>query len=197
MIFLLGIGPVAQGLEVKEVVFKGQTPPGFEDEWIEVAIRLEMARGFADRVDDRAQTVTVNLGAAWAVGRGRPASYRFFQAQATLVALPADDPVTVFFYLPPEIVARDGLRAEPFAWRIVLSLDGQALPTQPRGVAERLRDPTVAQSFAARLAAEAPRNAGILQPIYLTPFFVADAGKTRDLPSFVRPELSARPGGRP
>ena len=182
---------------VTGVAFGRDTPPGYDDPWIEVAVQLEADNAFAEAAAAQgATTLTIDFGAAWEVGRGRDRRYTFYQTQATLATLPVENAAVVFFYLPPEIVERDDLRPEPFAWRISLNVGERALPTQPTWISDGLRDPAVARSFAARLAENAPANAGLLQPIYLTPFWDRDAGKTRDLPTFIRREPRAT-GGQP
>jgi len=174
---------------VREVAFGREIPPGYDDPWLEVAIQLEAETDFAAMATTQGdETVTVDFAAAWKPGRGADRDYAFYQAQAALAALPVDEAVIVYFYLPPEIVARDRLRPEPFAWRVQLSVGDRVLPTQLEAISDRLRAPEVARNFAARLAENAPRQAGLLQPIYLTPFWHPGAGKTRDLPTFVRRE---------
>ena len=82
----------------------------------------------------------------------------------------------VLFYLPPEIVKRDRIRAaqEPARFLIELRADGREIPFSGRSarrMSDDLMNREAVSEFTSRVRSEASRNEGILMPIYKTPFW--------------------------
>ncbi|MCH8474255.1 MAG: hypothetical protein LAT55_03400 [Opitutales bacterium] len=80
----------------------------------------------------------------------------------------------VLFYLPPEIVKRDGIRAgqEPFRFLIELRADGREIPfsrESQRRMSSQLMDAEAVSNFMSQVRSQASANEGILMPIYQTP----------------------------
>lgn len=191
--FLLFAQMASAMVAVQSVRFSRDEAPGVTGPWYEAAIEL---RAGAFTANNRfAGPIEVRLNLATRVGIESEARFEFYRSRVTLVGLEANQRAMVYFYLPPEIVRRDRIdRSEPFAWQVELVIDGQALPNLPASFSRSLADPPAAQSFVSRLGSEAARNDGLLQPIYETPFFVREAGKFRDLPTFVRRTESSSGG---
>jgi len=161
----LGAQPVAKPkLEVTAVHFALVTAPGSSARWLEADVELDarVVGGrslFVDRVK-----VTLALGVR-ALGGVR----RYFRADCEAVAL-ENGPAHFRFYLPAEVVKRDGLTGEAESWTVQLAAGGDALPETPRNVNVTLRDPARRRVFAQEVAAAAPANDGILVPQHLSPF---------------------------
>ncbi len=182
---------IAQPVSVQNVRFARDRAPGMDGHWLETAVELrggpsvEGGEGHAARFNSRIEVI---FQAAYAVGDATAAGYEFYRSRAEIAALAQNQRVFVYFYLPPEIVDRDRLQREPYAWRVALSVDGQPLPNAPEQYSRNLGDPQAAQSFLRHMTENAPKNDGVLLPIYLTPFYQRESGRFRNLPSFIRRE---------
>lgn len=155
-----------------------------QESWIEMAVTLNGGPGAdpAATNPDFNNLVTVRVSLGFQHGRSGEPAFTFYRAQATLVSLERNRDATVSFYLPPEIVRRDRLQREPYAWMIELEVGGQALPGRREHVSRSLNSAEVIASFRARVEADAPQTEGQLLPVYLTPFY----GRGSEMPSFVR-----------
>ena len=66
------------------------------------------------------------------------------------------------FYLPPEIVKRDGLAGDAFAYCVELAVDGRELPMQRADLSETLRSRDRLEAFRQRVAEARSVTHGIL-----------------------------------
>ncbi len=171
---------------VNQVRFsKEELAPG-RSHWLEVEVEIEggpnpdpgaLNRRFVDNV-------RVFLGLGFSLHAGPEKRFRFFRAEARLPTIEEGDRRSIFFYLPPEIVERDQLREEPFAYQVELSVGGQILATRRGNVSANLANPMQTTNFRRRLDDQAAPNDGILLPIYDTPF-QRDSRKLQLSPAFV------------
>ena len=154
------------------------------DTWMQAAITLQGGPNASAnaRNADFNDLVKVRLMVSFQSPGGGEAALTFYRSEATLVSIERGREVMVAFYLPPEVVRRDRLGREPFAWMIELEIDGEVLPGRREHVSRSLNSLDIISSFKTRVAAEAPRTDGQMVPVYLTPFHGTDA------PSFVRRE---------
>jgi len=167
----------------------------FEEDWLRMEIELEMVAFNPDENApnrDWTQNITVSPSVAYP-RENAPAGespYLAFRSEATLVALQRGEPKTIHFYLPPEIFEVLGLnRAEPFAFLIKLSVEGQEMPINRendeaffiRGASANAQ---TLRSYRDNVLTTASRNDGILRPQYLMPTEPEQA----ESPSFVREE---------
>ncbi len=181
--------PLLHGtVSVVGVSFSWAQAPGVEGDWLEFEIELreESGTGSSESPERFSSHVEVSLKVSFREAQQGANDFSFYEASAKLVALESGKRARIYFYLPPEIVRRDRLSREPFAWLVSLSVGGQPQPNEPSQYSRSLADSTVARSFLSRVAAEGPANDGILLPIYLTPFYQRESGRLRSLPSFVR-----------
>ena len=145
--------------------------------WFEADVEIEVRSPggrttFADRVK-----ITLGLGI-----KSLDGTYRFYQSEAEAISLEVG-PAHFRFYLPPEIVRRDGLRPDVEFWRAEISAAGEAQPSSPRSHSPSLREAEHRENFQSKLAAEAPVRDGELLPQHLTPFAAQYRGAT---PSMLR-----------
>lgn len=191
LVFAGTVAAAAQPVTVQNVRFARDRAPGVDGHWLEAAVELrggpsiEGGEGHAARFNSRLEVV---FQAAYAVGDPAGGRYEFYRSRAKIAALAQNQRAFVYFYLPPEVVDRDRLEREPYAWRVALAVDGQPLPNAPEQYSRTLGEPQAAQSFLRRITEDAPKNDGVLLPIYLTPFYQRESGRFRDLPSFIRHE---------
>lgn len=201
VILLLGglavaVGAAAQPVTVENVRFARERAPGMDGHWLETTVELRGGRsieGGEGRETRYNSRIEVTVHAAHAVGDPAAGRFEFYRSRLEIPALAQNRRAFVYFYLPPEVVERDRIAGEPHAWRVALTVDGQPLPNAPGQYSRNLAEPQTAQSFMRRIAEDAPRNDGIMLPIYLTPFYQREAGRLRDLPSFIRREGSPAP----
>ena len=167
-------------VEVTAVRFTSFSPSGnsaltWQETEIEVNVRPSAGKGdnrFANRVK-----VTLTIAVDNPTGERS-----YYRTSAEAVALEVGR-TNIRFYLPPEIVRRDKLHAEPKLYAVEISTSGQAMA--PSKFASNAPDAT---AFLTKAVEEAKPNSGILLPQYLTPF-AYDASKPA--PVFVRLERDA------
>ncbi len=156
--------------------------------WLEIAVELEALGGSHQRYLEQVG-ITLFLATE---KPGHADGYRYYRSEARLVALEVDKPVVVRFYLPPEVVRRDRLVRDPAAALVKIQVAGRDLPWTASHATGLLTDRQRVLSFLERVEKESGVHDGILQPIYLTPFYHEEnSRKLDDSPSFVR--LSNQP----
>ncbi len=107
-------------------------------------------------------------------GSGGP-NFAFYRSSATILTMKKGTQASVFFYLPGDVVERDGLKKDPFGFLVDLEVDGTEVPIDKFGGSGRAVSKTIknAQEMAQfkDLAAQGIlQNAGILRPQYQVPF---------------------------
>ena len=179
----------AQGdpVEVSDVEFRYENLAGATDDWVEIAIEIEGGgNAAADGENHRfSSDIRVALGLGYQLSRSSVGRFRFFQAEAVVVTLEQGNKRTVYFYLPPEVVKRDRLPKEPFAYLVELSVGGETLATRRGNVSSNLGDASRVANFKTRMAAAANETRGVLLPIFETPFYIA-RDKLRSSPAYRR-----------
>ena len=167
-------------VSVRNVKFGTVRAPGGQDPWLEAVVELDVAPGNGSGIYNRyADRVQVTLGITITK---RNNEYDFYRASAEAVSLEAGRAL-VRFYLPPEIVKREQVNGEPFAWLVELAAQGRPVPLAASNASSNLRSMEAVRSFKDHVAQAAPTNDGVLVPQYDSPF--ADRYPA-DTPSFVR-----------
>jgi len=123
-----------------------------------------------DYVDKIKVTVTLayssNSGKA---KKGQQGSFSYYRSAQTILTMQRNDQGTIYFYLPGEIVKRESLQVQPFAWLIELEVDGQAVPLEKKMCSSNLRNPSEVALFKQAADAGVIDNAGILRPQFQVP----------------------------
>jgi hypothetical protein len=180
--------PAGAEVEVRSVKFATVRPPNGGDAWLESTVELGVnpnpAAGPYGRFADRVQ-VTLLLSL-----RTRENDYTFYRASAEAVTLEAGR-AAIRFYLPPEVLQREQVNTDPFAYAVEVAVGGRPVTPGAGSLSSSLRtgDPQRAaellRTFKDRAAQAAPRNDGVMVPQYLSPFATAYGN---DTPAFVRRE---------
>ena len=176
----------SQEVEVANVRFTTvRAPLGSVGNWLEMDVQV-MARPLPDAPGPMVSRVRVNvlLGFELPAPAGSERRLEHYRAAAECVALEPGR-TSVRFYLPPELVKRDRLRAGPRFWGVELTVAGRPIAPATAAYAPALSTAEARRLFIAAASADAVRNDGILLPQYLTPFIYE---YPRDTPSFVRPD---------
>ncbi len=167
--FLLWAGALVESaeLEVLRIDFDLVAQDGSRDSWYEVAIVVSVEKGEQrSGVNPRfADDITVSLAMATEVNRARATAYEFYASQIEYPTLEVGQHV-VRFYLPPEIVKRDRVRGEPFAYEIEV-ISGDRLDTSL--VSRNLQRPSALQRFHSQVVANASASSE-MRPQHRTPF---------------------------
>lgn len=158
---------VASEVQIAKVDFDLVTAEGGRDPWYEIVVEVSVEEG-EDATDGHprfADAITVSLALATEVNRGGGRSYTFYSARVEYPALEVGQQLARF-YLPPEIVKRDRVRGEPFAFEIeLLSPEGP----QASLVSRNLETPGALRAFRSQVAASGA-GLGVLRHQYQTPF---------------------------
>lgn len=177
--------PSTADVEVSAVRFRGARAEGQQQQWLEAEVELQARGGDAkggakSRYSD---FVKIELMVGYDVGTGAEKHFNYFRSSVTAVALDSGKSV-VRFYLPWEVVKRDGLAlSEPPYWMAVVSVGDSEVPGNTRSVSTKLESAEIAQRFRQRVSTEGAVNDGVLVPQHDSPF----AGlNLRDVPSLVR-----------
>ncbi len=144
---------------------------GYErsEEWYEIEIELDVTRDRDDLTSRNprfVEGVTVALQLAHEARRREGRAFEFFEASVTFVAL-EEGRRLARFYLPPEVVRRDGISGAPHSFLVQVLQRETALDVS---ASSSLADESVRQSFASRVGPGAAANRGALRPQWQTPF---------------------------
>jgi hypothetical protein len=159
-------------VEVGAVKFNGIRQSNGPGTWFEAEVEVvpKPGPGFINRVK-----VTLNLGIE--AGLGSKKRTDFYRASAEAVALDAGGGRVFYrFYLPPEIVKRDGIKGDIKYYVIELSVAGKSVPVGKNNVSAFFTTSQLMDSFLSKVSSEAGVNDGILFPQHLT-IFSDDNGK--------------------
>ncbi len=176
----------AQEVEVTTVRFTNvRAPTGSNGTWLEADVQL-MVRPTPSAPRDIVSRVRVAflIGFELPASAGRERRVEHYRADAECVALEAGR-ADVRFYLPPELVKRDQLHADPKYWGVELAVGGREITAGRGAYSPALSGAEQRKNFRTRGGAAAVANDGLLQPQFLTPF---RDQYPRATPSFVRRE---------
>jgi hypothetical protein len=184
LLLVLAVAARAQEVEVTSVRFTNvHAPFGGNGNWLEadIALNVRPVTGSPAQMVSRVH-VTLLAGFELAAALGTERRVEHYRADAECVALEPGR-ADVRFYLPPEMVKRDQLHADPKYWGVELAVAGRAIPAGRAAYATTLGTADQRKNFQTRATAAAAANDGVMVPQYLTPF----ANEyPRATPSFVR-----------
>lgn len=160
---------LAAQVEVTNVRFNAVRAAG--DVWLEAEIELDVKPGgkaVSGEYVDRVRT-TLNVAFEATDGRGQKRN-TFYRASVEAIALEGGK-AGIRFYLPPEIVKRDRLRADVKFYTVDLQVGGAPQPPSKAATAADFKGPDLVKKFLDAVGgAEASANEGLLMPQHLTPF---------------------------
>ena len=166
---------------VESVEFDTDRPDGGREAWFEIAVKIS-----ANEASERGQPSVVKMKLELAVEARASKDFVFMASEVAFFLPERNEAKTIYFYLPPAVVERMDIRQEPFGWRVSMEHGGNPVALTAAAFSQNLREREAAQSFARRAAAEASKQAGWLQPIYLTPFYRFENGRSEVSPSYLR-----------
>ena len=173
----------APEVSVRTVKFSYPRVDGQQGTAMETEVELDVrGSGAAGRNPRFVDNVRVALMLA-VQGRGRTgAEFQYYYAEAEAVTLETGSRA-MRFYLPPEIVKRDSLGGDAYAWFVELAVDGRALPPQRASVSETLRDRARYDVFVQKVTEARVTTDGILVPQHQ---FMTGLRDARETPAVIR-----------
>lgn len=139
------------------------------DNWKVVNIELRTNVNPLEDARDRnfIDNITLDLFLSYQL---RDDSFDFYRSQVRIVSLRRGDRRNVVFAIPGQVVERDRLRNEPFAYLIQLDIDGNRVPVRDAHVSTSIRGNADAiERMVSEAASQGNRNDGVLLPQYFLP----------------------------
>ena len=112
--------------------------------------------------------------------------YAFYRSSVTIMTMEKNTTGSVFFYLPGEIVKRDQLKQEPYAYSVDLEVDGTSLPPSKTSVSRLLLSETQYKGFKEMADRGVLNTTGVLRPQYL----VATEALPATTPTLIREDIT-------
>ena len=144
--------------------------------------------------------VKVTVTQVYKTASKKPEDWNYYRASATVLTIEANQPRSVLFYLPGDIVKRDMLPKEPDYYFVQLEVAGNEAPIfDARGVLIPAQVRAVHKDIANKVAFDAAKDAadrgvvntpGILRPQYLVAYF--DNPIVPSSPEFIREDVPTR-----
>ncbi|MDR2429653.1 MAG: hypothetical protein LBD14_01925 [Puniceicoccales bacterium] len=136
-------------------------------------------------------TIAYELPAARKAASGGAAAsledrYAFYRSSVTIMTMEKNSTGSVFFYLPGEIVKRDQLKQEPYAYAIDLEVDGTSLPPSKSSVSRLLLAEAQYKAFKEMADRGVLSTTGVLRPQYL----VATEALPASTPTLIREDAA-------
>ena len=162
------VGAVGQ-VQVVELKADYARAAGGEN-WLEFSIELDVKPGGRAVSGEFVDRVGVSLALATEAAGGSSDKKRlFYRSSVDLISLESGRHV-VRFYLPPEVVKRDRLRAQADFYAVGIEVAGRVQPPSAGAVSKAFSTPDSVKNFQSQVSSEGGNLDGILLPQYLTPF---------------------------
>lgn len=171
---------------VKDIEFDFVDSGVKDDEHLRIAVELTGGTNSdANAVNSRfVDDIEVKVVLAFEVG---PKKYECFESKAEIVTLETGEDVIVRFYMAPEIIERQQLPREPFAYLAEISVAGEQLPMSKDAVSNLLANPERLSSFNTHVRSGSSKNEGLLVPIYDSLFWTGiNPREFQDMPAYKR-----------
>jgi hypothetical protein len=173
----------APEVSVRSVKFSYPRVDGAQGTAMEAEVELDVrGSGAAGRNPRFVDNVRVALMLAVQT-RGRSGTeFQYYYAEAEAVTLEAGTRA-MRFYLPAEVVKRDGLSGDAYAFFVEIAVGGQTLAPQRTSISETLRDRARFDVFVQKVTEARSATDGILVPQHQ---FMTGLRDARETPTVVR-----------
>lgn len=168
---------------VRGVKFNYPRVEGSQGAAMEAEVELEVRGSSVPGKNPRfVDNVRVTLMLAIQVRGRTPGEFQYYHADAEAVTLESGTRAMRFF-LPPEIVRRDGIAGEPYAHFVEIAVGDRVLPPQRANVSDALRSRDRFDLFLQKVTEARPTTDGVLLPQHL---FLTGFQDGRETPSILR-----------
>jgi len=144
--------------------------------------------------------VKVTVTQVYKTSSKKPEDWNYYRASATVLTIEANQPRSVLFYLPGDIVKRDVLHKEPDYYFVQVEVAGNETPIfDAKGTLIAAQARAVHKDIATKVAFDAAKDAadrgvvntpGILRPQYLISY--QDNPVVPASPEFIREDVPSR-----
>lgn len=144
--------------------------------------------------------VKVTVTQVYKTASKKPEDWNYYRATATVLTIEANQPRSVLFYLPGDIVKRDVLHKEPDYYFVQVEVAGNEAPIfDPKGALIPAQARAVHKDISTKAAFDAAKDAadrgvvntpGILRPQYLISY--QDNPVVPASPEFIREDVPSR-----
>lgn len=188
---------------VRDVKFAQTTLGGQINKWNRMQVELMMV---SDNPDAKAlnkkwlDKVKVTVTQVYKTASKKPEDWNYYRASSTVLTIESNQPRSVLFYLPGDIVKRDVLHKEPDYYFVQLEVAGNEVPIfDPKGTLIAAQTRAVHKDIATKAAFDAAKDAadrgvvntpGILRPQYLIAY--QDNPVVPSSPEFIREDVPSR-----
>jgi hypothetical protein len=181
--------PSTAPISVAQVELAGKPKSSYArlggESWLEIELELEVKPGgkvVSGEYVNRVRTI-LSLGLE-VTDKNGVERLVFYKSSAEAIALEGGK-ARIRFYLPPELVKRDKIKADFKYYGVELEVGGEPQAPARANYSNDFKSADSIKGFQAKVAAESGVNEGLLMPQYLTPFY----GDTqRPAPTFLRRE---------
>jgi hypothetical protein len=189
-------------ITVRDVKFAQTVIGGQINKWNRM--QVELLAG--DNPDPKAlnkkwvDKVKVTVTQVYKTASKKPEDWNYYRATATVLTIEANQPRSVLFYLPGDIVKRDVLHKEPDYYFVQLEVAGNEAPIfDAKGALIAAQTRAVHKDIATKAAFDAAKDAadrgvintpGILRPQYLVAY--QDSPVVPSSPEFIREDVPSR-----
>lgn len=187
---------------VRDVKFAQTKLGGQTNAWNRMQVELMSG----DNLDPKAlnkkwlDKVKVTVTQVYKTASKKPEDWNYYRASATVLTIEANQPRSVLFYLPGDIVKRDVLHKEPDYYFVQLEVAGNEAPIfDAKGALIPAQARAVHKDIATKAAFDAAKDAadrgvvntpGILRPQYLISY--QDNPVVPASPEFIREDVPSR-----
>ena len=187
---------------VRDVKFAQTKLGGQMNAWNRMQVELMSG----DNLDPKAlnkkwlDKVKVTVTQVYKTASKKPEDWNYYRASATVLTIEANQPRSVLFYLPGDIVKRDVLHKEPDYYFVQLEVAGNEAPIfDAKGALIPAQARAVHKDIATKAAFDAAKDAadrgvvntpGILRPQYLISY--QDNPVVPASPEFIREDVPSR-----
>lgn len=188
---------------VRDVKFAQTTLGGQVNKWNRMQVELMMV---AENPDAKATNkkwldkVKVTVTQVYKTASKKPEDWNYYRASATVLTIESNQPRSVLFYLPGDIVKRDVLHKEPDYYFVQLEVAGNEVPLfDPKGTLVAAQARAVHKDISTKAAFDAAKDAadrgvvntpGMLRPQYLIAY--QDNPVVPSSPEFIREDVPSR-----
>ncbi|MGF1447990.1 MAG: hypothetical protein ACFB20_01085 [Opitutales bacterium] len=155
-------------VEVGQVDFEYEDLQLYEDDLLQVEVEFEFGNNpnpsapSPEWIDKVLVTLTIAFVLDEETAQRAGTRIRAYQTTARLVSVEANEDTTIYFYLPHEIVQRDRISGEPFAYLVEFEVDGDPIPRPGGRAYDNSSGRTTVEAFKSAVNPELSKTEGFL-----------------------------------
>jgi hypothetical protein len=170
-----------EAISVDRVNFKS-----LRDNWVQMEVELSCGGNPLPEARDKRYVEEIKVKAY--LGYKVDDGFDFYFAEVEIIIMEQGDDNNVYFYLPGQIVERDGLSSiDPDYFFVELSVGGEEQPSQKSARSSSIKNDAILASMKGKADSEGADNEFILMPVYSVP--AEYLGKIDKLPVFLRRDV--------